>query len=415
MSHFKERKEKNCLNCGAEVAGRYCQVCGQENAEPKESFWHLIIHFFNDITHYDGKFLSTVKYLLFRPGFLTAEYARGRRLSYLHPIRMYVFTSAFFFLIFFSFINKHEEEKKDGLEGLKEELATKQEELKKFRNMNALTDDAVMLRAIQTNISGHEKEIAHLSASIEKQEKGVTKDSLLALEENNDFKVAVPSLKGVFDSVRLVMDSVSEAQKRDTARARKLREVNDLDFLNFEFYKDEATYKAIQNELPPDRRDGLVESAFKLRLLHWHDKQKQDGKKAYSALLDRFKHSFPTILFISLPIFAFFLKMLYIRRKQFYYADHGIFAIHSYCALFILMLLYYGLDGLDIKWTWWGWDILKAGTIIYMIYYVYKAMRFFYAQDRLKTFIKYLLLAWMTSIIMLLLIIVFFVISAAKY
>ena len=81
----------------------YCHICGQENVEPKESVWHLVTHYFNDITHFDGKFFSTLKLLLLRPGFLPAEYVRGRRASYLNPIRMYIFTSFLFFLIFFSF------------------------------------------------------------------------------------------------------------------------------------------------------------------------------------------------------------------------------------------------------------------------------------------------------------------------
>lgn len=102
MSHLKERKERNCLNCQTTVIGRYCHVCGQENLEPKESVWHLVQHFFNDITHFDGKFFATVKYLLRKPGFLSAEYVAGRRASYLNPIRMYVFTSAIFFLILFA-------------------------------------------------------------------------------------------------------------------------------------------------------------------------------------------------------------------------------------------------------------------------------------------------------------------------
>ncbi len=68
MSHLKERKEKNCLNCQATLYGRYCHVCGQENLEPKETVWHLIQHFFNDITHFDGKFFSTVKYLVTEAG-----------------------------------------------------------------------------------------------------------------------------------------------------------------------------------------------------------------------------------------------------------------------------------------------------------------------------------------------------------
>lgn len=97
MSHLKERQQKNCLNCNTEVQGRYCQNCGQENIEPKETVWHLIAHFFQDITHFDGKFFSTVKYLVIRPGFLSREYMVGRRASYVNPIRMYIFTSAFSF------------------------------------------------------------------------------------------------------------------------------------------------------------------------------------------------------------------------------------------------------------------------------------------------------------------------------
>ena len=106
MSHLKERKQKNCLNCNAQVYGKYCHICGQENIEPKETFWGLATHFVYDIVHFDGKFFSTLKYLLFKPGFLSHEYLRGRRASYLHPIRMYVFTSAIFFILFFTFIYK---------------------------------------------------------------------------------------------------------------------------------------------------------------------------------------------------------------------------------------------------------------------------------------------------------------------
>jgi hypothetical protein len=103
VSHISERKEKDCLNCGTIIHGRYCHVCGQENLEPKESFWHLLTHFFNDITHFDGKFFTSLKDLVLKPGFLSGEYMRGRRASYLNPVRMYVFTSAIFFLLFFSF------------------------------------------------------------------------------------------------------------------------------------------------------------------------------------------------------------------------------------------------------------------------------------------------------------------------
>jgi Protein of unknown function (DUF3667) len=101
VSHHPQRKETNCLNCGTTVIGKYCHVCGQENIEPKESVWHLLTHFFSDITHFDGKFFTSLKKLVVRPGFLSTEYMKGRRATYLNPVRMYLFTSFIFFFIFF--------------------------------------------------------------------------------------------------------------------------------------------------------------------------------------------------------------------------------------------------------------------------------------------------------------------------
>ena len=105
MSHRRLRKENKCLNCGAEVIGRFCHECGQENAEAKETIWHLLHHFFSDLTHFDSKLLHTLRYLTLKPGFLSKEYNNGRRVRYVYPLNLYFFTSAIFFLVFSSLVN----------------------------------------------------------------------------------------------------------------------------------------------------------------------------------------------------------------------------------------------------------------------------------------------------------------------
>lgn len=97
-SHQKLRNDTTCQNCGSEVEGRFCGNCGQENSESRQTFRHLIQHFFEDITHYEGKFWKTMKYLLFKPAFLTKEYLKGKRMSYVPPVRLYIFIS---FVTFF--------------------------------------------------------------------------------------------------------------------------------------------------------------------------------------------------------------------------------------------------------------------------------------------------------------------------
>ncbi|OSZ82504.1 hypothetical protein CAP35_04330 [Chitinophagaceae bacterium IBVUCB1] len=99
MSHQHERSEKVCLNCHAALYDRFCHKCGQENVEPKQSFGQLIVHFFEDLLHFDGKFFTTIKYMIIKPGFVTNEYVNGRRANYVNPIRLYLFVSAAFFII----------------------------------------------------------------------------------------------------------------------------------------------------------------------------------------------------------------------------------------------------------------------------------------------------------------------------
>jgi hypothetical protein len=96
------RAENDCLNCGAALQGKFCHVCGQENLQIKESFGHMMNHAVSDYFHFDQQFFNTLKPMLFKPGKLTNEYMAGKRASYLHPVKMYIFISFIFFVLLFS-------------------------------------------------------------------------------------------------------------------------------------------------------------------------------------------------------------------------------------------------------------------------------------------------------------------------
>ena len=112
MAHGKLRSEKTCLNCGAEVPLVYCPTCGQMNREPKFNVRDLIMDFVHDFTHFDSKFFRTTLLLITKPGFLTKEFIEGKRLKYLNPVRMYVFTSAIFFFFLYAVSNNSDNEVK---------------------------------------------------------------------------------------------------------------------------------------------------------------------------------------------------------------------------------------------------------------------------------------------------------------
>lgn len=98
MGKHQIREDKTCLNCRQVVEKRYCPNCGQENTDSRKTFHHLFVHFFEDLTHYENAFWKTIRNLLFRPGSLTKEYLSGKRMSYLAPVRLYIFIS---FVTFF--------------------------------------------------------------------------------------------------------------------------------------------------------------------------------------------------------------------------------------------------------------------------------------------------------------------------
>lgn len=94
-------KEENCLNCGYPLVGKFCAQCGQKAFLHKDSFWHMAMHFAGDYFHYNSKFWTTLKALLFAPGQATLEYIQGKRVKYLNPIQLYIFVTTVFFLFVF--------------------------------------------------------------------------------------------------------------------------------------------------------------------------------------------------------------------------------------------------------------------------------------------------------------------------
>jgi len=57
------------------------------------SFRHLIGDSFLDYFHFDSKFFRTILPLLFKPGWLTLEYMKGRRKSYVEPFKLFLVIS----------------------------------------------------------------------------------------------------------------------------------------------------------------------------------------------------------------------------------------------------------------------------------------------------------------------------------
>ena len=115
-------------------------------------------------------------------------------------------------------------------------------------------------------------------------------------------------------------------------------------------------------------------------------------------------HTFPKILFVSLPLFALLLRLLNIRKKRrraFFYVDHGIFTIHLYVATFILMLVLMLLQKLNDNMVHNGWiTVLNSLLFVSIFVYEYIAMKKFYKQGWFKTFVKMCILNTMATMLL---------------
>jgi hypothetical protein len=337
LSHLPERKEKDCLNCGTELIGRFCHNCGQENLEPKESVWHLVSHFFNDITHFDGKFFSSLKYVLFKPGFLSTQYVLGRRASFLNPIRLYLLTASIFFLIFFSFF---------------------------------------------------------LDLGNAKIKSGFT-----------------PQQVNEMDSADFVALSKKVADGKIVSRA----ELNKL-LDSGQGFRFTPTYYKSRHEYDSVLKTGTKKHNWLMRQLVYkeldvNEKYNRDQNLILKSFLEKFTHTLPQLLFVLLPLLALILKLIYIRRKQFYYVDHAIFTIHLYVFVFIAMLSIFTINKLHDKLHWGILSYISGAIIISIFFYIYKAMRNFYKQRRAKTILKYSILLISFTIILMFLFVFFLAFS----
>jgi hypothetical protein len=407
VSHLKERKEKICLNCQTNVIGRYCHVCGQENLEPKETVWHLVQHFFNDITHFDGKFFSTVKYLMKKPGFLSKEYMAGRRMSYLNPIRMYVFTSAIFFIILFSLKRPEDmigsSEKKEKSQSLSQLKARQVKLTKEIHEETDQEDRADLVKSLH-NTNLEVATIKNLYGDSTKKTFSKVELGEMLLEGVSDSLTragySMPNKDSIVDIIRKANNPESKSNWFD---------------MSSENYKTVEEYDSAERALPDSLRDGWLKRAAIHRLITLKEEYREDSRRFKEHLMENIFHSFPKILFVSLPIFAMILNILYFRHKQYLYVDHGIFTIHLYCATFILLLLSMLLGRLEeaVVWRWFHIvaNILMFLIVLYMLIYLYKAMRGFYGQGRAKTFVKYFIVCSIASVINMILLMIFLFIS----
>jgi hypothetical protein len=95
-------------------------------------------------------------------------------------------------------------------------------------------------------------------------------------------------------------------------------------------------------------------------------------------------------MFILLPLFAGLLRLLYVRREWFY-AEHVVFALHTHAFAFLVFTIALLLFAADAH-SWAMRSALFSGTTVVIPMYFLIAQKRVYGQSWRKTFLKAVLL-----------------------
>ena len=178
-------------------------------------------------------------------------------------------------------------------------------------------------------------------------------------------------------------------------------------------YKSGKEYDSLQIALPTGKRDGWFKRRVVKKEIDFNSRYRDNPSEGAKKFAESIFHKLPYMLFVSLPLFAFILKLVYLRRrKQFYFADHGVFTIHLYVFTFLVMLAVFSLNALEDVTGKGIFTLIGVILVIALFFYLYKAMRNFYGQRRGKTFLKFLIVT-LFSLLMMLIFFVFFLFFSA--
>jgi hypothetical protein len=284
---------RGCLNCGETGIGAFCPACGQRSGDPRISVLRIVARILDDEFSLNARLPRSVAGILFRPGFLTVEYCRGRIDRYVRPLRLYLGSSVIFFLLL------------------------------TLVGMTALDGGEIRLGSM-SDVDEIVDSIAAANPSVTMTQE--RRDSLRA-----DLEVARNLTGSLFSRDVRVSTGIPALDARIRSRTEQLR------------------------SMPP--------------------------AQAVRGIIRDFLNRAPIVVWLLLPLFALFLKVLYLRSGR-YYVEHLAFALHLHAFWFLSFTVMLLLRHPAV--------FLVANAWIAV--YTYLAMRRVYGQGPGRTAAKYLVL-----------------------
>src|SRR6266403_4561232 len=319
----------HCENCGASLSGHFCWQCGQAAIDYRRSFRHIIVDVLDSFLNWDSKFFATIGWLIARPWHLTNQFLAGRRVRYVHPLRVYLLASIlFFFVVNYWAKSIHADPSKLSADDRADIAA----------ELNDPDIPPAVKARIRSALDAKGRTSPEAQTSPSPQTAVTPQPSVIGSPPPS---VTSPSPSGDFRPL-------------------------------------------VQFDKPPsDRFEKWLEQRAK-------EKMGEHGSKMALFIATLF-NNLPYMMLCCIPLFALVLKVLYVRKRIFY-IDHLVYALHihsfAYLAIMLIVLLTIGLNR-SIPGVFAGWTI--AALWITFAVQVFLSIRSVYRQGWFFTVFKFFL------------------------
>jgi hypothetical protein len=328
----------HCENCGAELVGPHCAQCGQAAIDYRRSFRHVIVDVLDSFLNWDSKFFATIGLLVVKPWRLTNEFLAGKRVRYLHPLRLYLLAS----ILFFFAVNYESK-------GLR--LEPGKLDPKDRAEIEAELKDKDLPPAARER----------LETLLREPPPPLAPGAPLPSGSPSLPPAPSPPAKG----------SAPPAPATDTQKPKQtFGPVTDRPFVVFD--ADAKSSTPFEQWLEARAKEKMGEHGTKMGLF-----------------IATLFSNLPYMMLCCIPLFAFVLKILYIRRHIFY-VDHLVYALHIhtflYTGVMLIVLATMGLNRIAPP-TLAGWVI--ALLWILFVVQIFSSIRRVYRQGWFMSTLKF--------------------------
>jgi len=322
----------HCENCGAPLTGEFCSQCGQHAIDYRRSIFRVVLDAADSFLNWDTKFLHSMNQLLIHPWQLTNDFNAGKRARYVHPLRLYLIASIVFFLLARA-VNWDS----DGPIQL-----TAQDRTELVASLAKMIEPNSPLTPEQrTQVELARVKLAETQGALTAEERAEVKKA---------FKAYITS------EVRKSL-SAEERAKMVTAMARIPKIPDSAKHVTPPIVPPPPDFSATAPPtepppvptvtIPPTPKSsfhfstgasGQKKSAFGL----WLEKQVkekigEDGARA-KLFMETLRSNIPGMMLCCIPLFAFILKILYVRKGRFY-VEHLVYALHIHTFLYVSVII----------------------------------------------------------------------------